>query len=169
MTLPVILLRSAKWVSACWYPTSEWWPVQDCAQQPRRLLRQHQRSAQSMVPMDGWTCEIEYSQVYLFPECICQSCPGHNSKTFFTKLNQPDILTSCSWGQKFKSHKSYIFIRLNIQGVLDLRRSSVPTTRHNAIFRVSRNTLEKLGKKPKKPELEKSRMSEVNHSRARKS
>ena len=27
--------------------------VQDCAQEPRRLLKQHQRSAQSMVPMGG--------------------------------------------------------------------------------------------------------------------
>ena len=56
-----------------------------------------------------------------------------------------------------------------VQWVLDLRRGSVPTTRRNAIFRVSRNTLEKLGKKKIKTELEKSRISEGNHSRARKS
>ena len=54
LTQPVILPRSAKRVPACWYTVSEWWPVQGCVQQPRRLLRQRQRSAQSMVPMDGW-------------------------------------------------------------------------------------------------------------------
>ena len=56
--MPVIRLRLAKRVPACWYPVLEWWPVQDCAQWPMRLLRQDQCSAQSMVPMDGWnwTC-----------------------------------------------------------------------------------------------------------------
>ena len=29
LTLPVILPRLAKWVPACWYPVSEWRPVQD--------------------------------------------------------------------------------------------------------------------------------------------
>ena len=43
---------------AYWYPVLERLPVQDCAQQPRRLLRQHQCSAQSMVPMDGWTTTL---------------------------------------------------------------------------------------------------------------
>ena len=43
--------RSAKWVLACWSTVLEWWPVQDCVQQPRSLLRQHQCSAQSMVPI----------------------------------------------------------------------------------------------------------------------
>jgi len=35
-------------------PASEWLPVQNCGPSTRRLLRQHQRSAQSMIPMDGW-------------------------------------------------------------------------------------------------------------------
>jgi len=60
--LPVIVPRLAKWVPTCWYPVSEWWPVQDCAQQQWRLLRQHQRSVQSMVPMDGW---------YWVYHCLC--------------------------------------------------------------------------------------------------
>ena len=50
-----------KGVPACWYPVPEWRPVQDCAQQPRRLLRQHQRFAQRMVPIDGWM-EIHQQQ-----------------------------------------------------------------------------------------------------------
>ena len=41
-------------ITQCWSTVLEWGPVQDCVQQPRRLLRQHQCSAQSAVPMmDG--------------------------------------------------------------------------------------------------------------------
>ena len=42
-----------KMSASMWYTVSEWRPVQDCANQPRRLLRQHQRSAQSMVPISS--------------------------------------------------------------------------------------------------------------------